>query len=282
MQLKVAGSIWDDMDINGKDCSSVAPPVCKVRIARTTCVWQWATVHCWGLCTVHASQRRATHSMRPYHLSSNGLAECFVCTFKEAMKARKQDCLALTDRLENFLLTYWSSPHVPTGQSPASLFLARSMHTRLDLLWPSVEQCVHEKQSSQRDLHDKCAKARQFAVGTAIMARNHRSSPRWVPGIVLEWLGPLSYQVELDSGLKWRRYVDYLKERLEMPPSGYQLSEGVALEELAAPGNTVAEPQPDLADRLENTDNVPDLQQSRYPQKLRQCPDRFMWADSSC
>ncbi len=45
----------------------------------------------------------------PYHPSSNGLAERFVRTFKEAMKAGQQDSLSMQHRLENFLLMYRAS-----------------------------------------------------------------------------------------------------------------------------------------------------------------------------
>ena len=47
----------------------------------------------------------------PYHPSSNGLAERFVRTFKEAMRAGEQDGLPMHHRMENFLLHYRATPH---------------------------------------------------------------------------------------------------------------------------------------------------------------------------
>ena len=47
----------------------------------------------------------------PYHLATNGEAERFVRTFKEAMKAGKNDGLILSHRLAGFLLHL---PHYPT------------------------------------------------------------------------------------------------------------------------------------------------------------------------
>ena len=42
----------------------------------------------------------------PYHPSSNGLAERFVRTFKQAMKAGEADGTTVNHRLCNFLLSY--------------------------------------------------------------------------------------------------------------------------------------------------------------------------------
>ena len=74
----------------------------------------------------------------PYHPASNGAAEQFVRTFKEAMKASRHDGLSSQHRLQNFLLTYHTSPHTTTNVAPCSLFLGRNVRTRFDLLQPSV------------------------------------------------------------------------------------------------------------------------------------------------
>ena len=59
----------------------------------------------------------------PYHPSSNGQAERFVQSFKQAIKASQDSKLPLCHRLSDFLLTYRSTPHATTGAAPASLFL---------------------------------------------------------------------------------------------------------------------------------------------------------------
>ena len=44
------------------------------------------------------------------------------------------------------------------------------------------------------------------------MARNLRPGADWVPAVVVERLGPLSYLVETSDMLLWRRHVDLLRE----------------------------------------------------------------------
>ena len=60
----------------------------------------------------------------PYHPSSNRAVERLVQTFKQSMKTGEHGGLIL-HQLQNFLMTYRSTPHATTGQSPASLFLGR-------------------------------------------------------------------------------------------------------------------------------------------------------------
>ena len=59
----------------------------------------------------------------PYHPASNGTVEWLIQTLKQAMKAGKQDGFTQQHQLQNFLITYRSTPLATTGQFPASLFL---------------------------------------------------------------------------------------------------------------------------------------------------------------
>ena len=148
----------------------------------------------------------------PYHPSSNGLAERFVQTFKRAMKASEYDGKSMQHRLSNFLLTYRSAPHATTNQSPSSLFLKREVRTRFDLLKPDGETQVTAKQALQKLAHDRKVKLREFTVGQEVMARNYREGDEWVPGVVVERKGPLSYIIQTESGTLWRRHIDQLRE----------------------------------------------------------------------
>ena len=77
---------------------------------------------------------------------------------------------------------YCSSAHATTGVTPNSLFLKREVRTRLDLLRPDPKSRVLEKQAQQKVDHDRHARARQFSVGDAVMARNLRP---WLPARVV-------------------------------------------------------------------------------------------------
>ena len=74
----------------------------------------------------------------PYHPASNGEAERFVQTFKRSLKASKNDPGSLQVKLARFLLTCRNTPNGTTGISPAELFMKCPLHTRLDLLRPSL------------------------------------------------------------------------------------------------------------------------------------------------
>ena len=145
----------------------------------------------------------------PYHPSSNGLAERFVKTFKKAMKNPDHPSASFDQQLMSFLLSYRTTPHCTTGETPVSLFLLRSVRTRLDLMYPEVKDTVMKKHAEQKDYHDQHAHMRQFDIGQRVLARNYRPGDKWLTGTILDKLGPLSYRVQVGSRL-WRRHVDQL------------------------------------------------------------------------
>ena len=48
------------------------------------------------------------------------------------------------------------------------------------------------------------------------------SPPKWLPGTVTEVTGPLSYRVELESGISVRRHVDSVRKRVVIVDSDSQ------------------------------------------------------------
>jgi hypothetical protein len=72
-----------------------------------------------------------------------------------------------------------------------------------------------DKQSVQKSSHDRRSRAREFIVGDRVLARNYRPGPDWIPGTIVEVLGPVTYTVETeDGGQRWKRHIDQLKDWL--------------------------------------------------------------------
>ena len=102
----------------------------------------------------------------PYHPSSNGLAERFVQTFKYAMESSADDpASSIQRRIQNFLLSYRSTPQATTGSFSAKLFLQRELRTWLSLVTPYIASHVASQQDKMKCNHDKFAKYREIAVG---------------------------------------------------------------------------------------------------------------------
>ena len=57
------------------------------------------------------------------------------------------------------------------------------------------------------------------------MVRNHREGPDWLPATVTEVLGPVTYLVETDSGQRWKRHADQIKDWLLPAPRETQETE---------------------------------------------------------
>ena len=247
----------------------------------------------------------------PYHPSSNGAAERFVQTFKRAMKAGVGSTLSLEQRLANFLLTYRSTPHATTNQTPSQLFIGRELRTRLNLLRPDCNKRVCDQQAMQKAGHDRHSYQRELHVGQNVMAKNLRPGAAWVPGVVVERVGPLTYLVQVGDGELWKRHIDHLRERsdtLQAAEARSANAQAVDLEDVSLPRtetetmgigidvSTDAHPQQDpakqdqqnpaeiphnagpeqtlLSEQSKSTELSPNT--SRYPKRDRKAPQRYM------
>ncbi|XP_015260649.1 PREDICTED: uncharacterized protein K02A2.6-like [Cyprinodon variegatus] len=113
----------------------------------------------------------------PFHPATNGLAERFVQTFKQSMKAMANNILSISEKLANFLFSYLNTEHYTKGQTPSMLFMGRSLRSCLDLLKPDLHRDVSKKQSS---LMKKQFPLRTFHEGQPVLARDYRhGNQKW-------------------------------------------------------------------------------------------------------
>ena len=47
-----------------------------------------------------------------------------------------------------------------------------------------------------------------------MVAKNFLAGSAWVPGVIMQQLGPLTYLVEVEGGTMWKHHMDHVKEYL--------------------------------------------------------------------
>jgi hypothetical protein len=152
------------------------------------------------------SVRHSTSSA--YHPRSNGEAERFVRSFKNAMKSSSKADLNLS--LCNFLLTYRVTPHATTGVSPSEMMMKHKTRTLLDLLRPNVDAKVRMKQELQQEQFNGKIPVREFHQGQQVWVQSFsKNEPKWSLGSIVKSMGPVSYQVNVDGRLI-KRHVDHI------------------------------------------------------------------------
>ncbi|XP_055623435.1 uncharacterized protein K02A2.6-like [Toxorhynchites rutilus septentrionalis] len=148
----------------------------------------------------------------PYHPATNGQAERYVQTTKDALKAMGTTASNLQSNLNNFLQQYRLAPHATTGESPAKLFLGRTLRTRLDLLKPDG---VHQKVTIKQQANFERT-FRQFCVGQSVyfLSGNSRMD-KWIRGVIGERIGDLHYEIDY-AGKRYKRHIDQIRSRLDV------------------------------------------------------------------
>ena len=56
---------------------------------------------------------------------------------KQAIRAEKQSKKPIDEKINNFLMSYRSTPHTTTSFTPAQLSIGRNISTKIDLIKPS-------------------------------------------------------------------------------------------------------------------------------------------------
>ena len=152
----------------------------------------------------------------PYHPASNGLAERAVQIVKKGL--RKITHGSMRTRLAQVLLTYRLTPQSTTGISPSELLLGRRPRSRLDLLKPNTAERVERNQRKQKEQHDLRSRERNFGVGDDVFVRNYHHGNKWLPGVIQQKTGPVSYRVRLATGKDRRCHQDQVRKRsVEFP-----------------------------------------------------------------
>ena len=121
---------------------------------------------------------------------------------------------SVRERVCKFLTRYRCTPHSTTGLSPAELMFGRSrtIRTHIDLIHPHLHEHVARKQTAQKIQHDKHAVDRDISVGDDVFVRNlSLHGGKWLPGLVVECTGPLSYMVKTATHDIVRRHQDQIR-----------------------------------------------------------------------
>lgn len=140
------------------------------------------------------------------HPASNGEAERFVKTFKQAMKKVKSDRGDIQVKLDRFLLSYRTTPHSFTKETPAKLFMKRELQTRLTVMKPDLGLTISQRQGS-----DQTPLTRKFLVGEKVLVLDFRRyTGKWAEGTVTRILGPVTYHVCVDDQI-WKRHIDQMR-----------------------------------------------------------------------
>ncbi|XP_051545274.1 uncharacterized protein K02A2.6-like [Myxocyprinus asiaticus] len=161
----------------------------------------------------------------PYHPSSNGQAERMVQTTKEALSRITKG--EWQTRLARFLLSQHVTPNSSTGKSPAELLMNQRLTTALDRLHPDHEGDMLCRQELNAE---KCpGTVREFKPNDLVYMRSYTRDSKWMPGIIVDVTGPLSYKVRTGDGHMHRRHVDQLLDRAAPSTNPPRLSQMATL-----------------------------------------------------
>ena len=194
---------------------------------------------------------------------------------------------SLTTRLARILFAYRTMPQSTTGVSTAQLLLGRQPRICLALLRTNIASHVEDKQSQQKNAHDKKARARNFNIGDSVLIRSFGSGQKWVIGTVIQITGPASYMVRLKDYTIHRRHQDQLRIFRRSVDTDVSLAdvplvenstevtsptviEGVHQPELEFPVPTVQSNTPNLKVDRTRQDVIYQRPQNNHPNRLHQ------------
>lgn len=152
----------------------------------------------------------------PYHPKSNGLAERHIRTFKRRFSASSSEKTTFDERLDQFLLTYRTTPHKTTERTPAEVLFGRPIKTRFTLLKPDLMQNVDAALATQKKNFDRGKKWKNFEVGETVWVtlRDAQGKKDTKKGRIVKRISRTSYRVDVE-GKEVTRHVEQLRGRRE-------------------------------------------------------------------
>lgn len=143
-------------------------------------------------------------TIAPYNPSSNGQAERFVQTVKNALLAMNNEKGTLDLKLYRLLIQMRQVIN-SSGCSAYEKMFNRKIRTHLSLIHPKIENHLSDENYFQGHLR------REFEIGQRVQVRDYRSSKlKWNFGTVVKREGTVNYQVELDDGTLCRRHINQM------------------------------------------------------------------------
>ena len=216
----------------------------------------------------------------PYHPASNGAAERSVQILKQNLTKQvlhSGDKLSTSRKLATFLFTYRNTPHMVTGETPASMFLKRKPRTRLSSLHPNIAESVEKQQKNQQRYHDLANhKLREFKMHDGVQVKNFQGGAvKWKYGVVVKRLGPLNYLVKIGNQTK-KVHVDHM---LPNSLTDQNLKENDTTEDWDFVPLEVSPTEPptsnDTPSASDSSSDNTHAETRRYPQRTRRPVKRF-------
>lgn len=150
----------------------------------------------------------------PYHPSTNGQAERNVQTVKDHLKIMETTPGSLQCNLNEFLRQYRNAPHSTTGQTPAQLFIGRTLRTRLDLVRP---EDIYTKVTEKQRVNFEPTFRSFYPTQAVYFLSGNTRLDKWIPGTIIARCGDLHYEIDY-FGKCFKRHIDQIRERTNVNP----------------------------------------------------------------
>lgn len=146
----------------------------------------------------------------PAHPSTNGQAERYVQTTKNALRSAINDGGDLHQKLQRFLMQNRKVPNCATGKSPAEVMLRHNLRTRIDLIKPSQKVNTYVGNHNNRQF-------RELSVGDLVQIRYYQNKTcKWIFGKITARDGLLHYHIDV-GGQNFRRHIDQIRHTMVDP-----------------------------------------------------------------